>query len=119
MDSTVGRNHAKHKVNVIMGARHREIQTHHPPRDTPSAEIFNSGKIQVYRVLDIATNKIQIHERLCVPYHLLRDIDASHSDLIPSQVRSVAATATSDMSSSTKLRSNSLFHALRMDKFDS
>ncbi|CBI27009.3 unnamed protein product, partial [Vitis vinifera] len=125
MDSTVRRNRTKHKVVVIMGATGTgksklsiDLATRFP------AEIINSDKIQIYSGLDITTNKIQMHERQGVPHHLLGDFDSSHAEITPSQFRSVAAAAISDISSRRKLPvlaggSNSFIHALLVDRFDS
>lgn len=125
MDSTARRNRPKHKVVVIMGATGTgksklsiDLATRFP------AEIINSDKIQIYSGLDITTNKIQMHERQGVPHHLLGDFDSSHAEITPSQFRSVAAAAISDISSRRKLPvlaggSNSFIHALLVDRFDS
>ncbi|KAJ0076485.1 hypothetical protein Patl1_36333 [Pistacia atlantica] len=40
-----------------------------------SAEIINSDKIQVYKGLDIITNKVSSHETRGVPHHLLGFLD--------------------------------------------
>lgn len=40
-----------------------------------SAEIINSDKMQVYKGLDIVTNKITEPERKNVPHHLLGEVD--------------------------------------------
>ncbi|KAJ9694349.1 hypothetical protein PVL29_010041 [Vitis rotundifolia] len=125
MDSTVRRNRPKNKVVVIMGATgtgksklSSDLATRFP------AEIINSDKIQIYSGLDITTNKIQMHERQGVPHHLLGDFDSFHAEITPSQFRSVAAAAISDISSRRKLPvlaggSNSFIHALLVDRFDS
>ncbi|KAI5659096.1 hypothetical protein M9H77_27889 [Catharanthus roseus] len=38
------------------------------------SEIINSDKIQVYKGLDVVTNKVPISERLGVPHHLLGQV---------------------------------------------
>ncbi|XP_057964209.1 adenylate isopentenyltransferase 5, chloroplastic-like [Malania oleifera] len=40
-----------------------------------AAEIINSDKIQVYKGLDVVTNKVSEQERQGVPHHLLGDVD--------------------------------------------
>ncbi|KAL7254697.1 hypothetical protein ACSBR1_008945 [Camellia fascicularis] len=66
----------KNKVVFIMGATGTgksrlsiDLATNFP------AEIINSDKIQIYRGLDIVTNKITNLERQGVPHHLLGDFD--------------------------------------------
>ncbi|KAE9609561.1 hypothetical protein Lal_00006899 [Lupinus albus] len=63
----------KDKVVVIMGATGTgksklaiDLATHFPP-----AEIVNSDKMQVYKGLDITTNKVTEEECRGVPHHLL------------------------------------------------
>ncbi|KAI8029127.1 hypothetical protein LOK49_LG01G02032 [Camellia lanceoleosa] len=66
----------KNKVVFIMGATGTgksrlsiDLATNFP------AEIINSDKIQIYRGLDIVTNKINNLERQGVPHHLLGEFD--------------------------------------------
>ncbi|GMP25515.1 hypothetical protein CsSME_00002343 [Camellia sinensis var. sinensis] len=66
----------KNKVVFIMGATGTgksrlsiDLATNFP------AEIINSDKIQMYRGLDIVTNKITNLERQRVPHHLLGEFD--------------------------------------------
>lgn len=61
-----------------------------------AAEVINSDKIQAYRGLDIATNKITDEERRGVPHHLLGVVDpdsdfpaASFRDAASLSVRSI------------------------------
>jgi hypothetical protein len=53
------------------------------------AEIINSDKMQVYKGLDITTNKIPPHERRGVTHHLLGELDPV-PDLPPSEFRRLA-----------------------------
>jgi len=89
----------------------------------PYSEIINSDKIQVYRGLDITTNKIPFHQRNNVPHHLLGDIDPSHGEFSPSDFRRHAGDIISDITSRRKLPiivggSNSFIHALLVERFD-
>ncbi|KAM7521570.1 hypothetical protein LguiA_011472 [Lonicera macranthoides] len=68
--------HQKEKVIVVMGATgtgksrlSMDLATRFP------AEVINSDKMQVYKGLDIVTNKITDKERCGVPHHLLGIID--------------------------------------------
>ncbi|CAI9104470.1 OLC1v1003146C2 [Oldenlandia corymbosa var. corymbosa] len=45
-----------------------------------AAELINSDKMQVYKGLDIVTNKVKEEERLNVPHHLLGEVDDPDSD---------------------------------------
>ncbi|KAI5659102.1 hypothetical protein M9H77_27895 [Catharanthus roseus] len=69
-------NIVKNKVIIIMGATGTgksrlsiDLATRFP------SEIINSDKIQVYKGLDIVTNKVPISERLGVPHHLLGQVE--------------------------------------------
>ena len=71
----------KNKVMFILGAtgtgktKHSiNLGTHYP------AEIINSDKIQVYKGLDIVTNKVPESERCLIPHHLLGIIDDPEYD---------------------------------------
>ncbi|XP_074294063.1 adenylate isopentenyltransferase 1, chloroplastic-like [Silene latifolia] len=67
-------------------------------------EIINSDKIQVYRGLDITTNKIPLEERHGVPHHLLGEIDSpSHGEFTPTDFRTRASHAVSGIISRGKL----------------
>ncbi|WJX90477.1 hypothetical protein P8452_72373 [Trifolium repens] len=75
------RNNNKEKVIVIMGATGTgksklaiDIATHFSP-----AEIINSDKIQVYKGLDITTNKVTDEECRGVHHHLLGTVDPNLS----------------------------------------
>ncbi|KAF3431714.1 hypothetical protein FNV43_RR26448 [Rhamnella rubrinervis] len=129
MDSTTTvttrRHRRKEKLLVIMGATGTGKSRLSIDLATrfPSMEIINSDKMQVYKGLDITTNKIPLHERLGVPHHLLGNVDPAHSELTPSEFRSVAGAIVSDITSRRKLPvlvggSNSFIHALVVDRFD-
>ncbi|WJX21387.1 hypothetical protein P8452_10831 [Trifolium repens] len=116
----------KDKVIVIMGATGSgksrlsvELATRFP-----YSEIINSDKIQVYKGLDITTNKIPFHQRNNVPHHLLGDVDPSHGEFSPSDFRRYAGDIISDITLRRKLPiivggSNSFIHALLVERFDS
>ncbi|XP_073300962.1 adenylate isopentenyltransferase 3, chloroplastic-like [Primulina huaijiensis] len=83
----------KEKVVVVMGATGAgksrlsvDLASRFP------AEVINSDKMQVYKGLDIATNKITDEERCGVPHHLLGDVDPE-SDFSPANFRSLASSA--------------------------
>ncbi|KAK4433982.1 Adenylate isopentenyltransferase 5, chloroplastic [Sesamum alatum] len=72
----INKHHGKDKVVVVLGATATgksrlaiELATRF------GAEIINSDKIQVYKGLDIVTNKVTDEERRGVPHHLLGIID--------------------------------------------
>ncbi|KAK1324588.1 hypothetical protein QJS10_CPA01g01463 [Acorus calamus] len=86
------------------------------------SEIINSDKIQLYRGLDVTTNKIPLPDRRGVPHHLLGDADPSAGVLPSSAFRRLASSAVSSISSRRRLPilaggSNSLIHALLSDRF--
>ncbi|GMH15206.1 hypothetical protein Nepgr_017047 [Nepenthes gracilis] len=87
------------------------------------AEIINSDKMQVYRGLDITTNKIPVHERLGIHHHLLGDFESSFGEFTPTQYRSHASSAISQIIARRKLPlvvggSNSFIYALLSDRFN-
>ncbi|GAB2280056.1 hypothetical protein Dimus_014695 [Dionaea muscipula] len=86
------------------------------------SEIINSDKMQVYRGLDITTNKIPLRDRFGVPHHLLGDFDSSLGDFTPTQYRSKASAAVNGIISRRNIPlvvggSNSLVYALLADRF--
>ncbi|KAJ7943149.1 adenylate isopentenyltransferase [Quillaja saponaria] len=123
--SAYHRHRRKDKVVVIVGATGTgksrlsvDIATRFP-----FSEIINSDKMQVYRGLDITTNKIPIHERLGVPHHLLGEVNPQNGEFTPSGFRSRGGSIVSDINSRRKLPlvvggSNSFIHALLVDRFD-
>lgn len=89
----------------------------------PSSEIINSDKIQLYRGLDITTNKVPLPDRRNVRHHLLGDCDPSH-ELTPSDFRLAASAAISEILARRRIPflvggSNSLIYALLAGKFNS
>ncbi|KAK3438076.1 hypothetical protein EUGRSUZ_C02688 [Eucalyptus grandis] len=88
-----------------------------------SAEVINSDKMQVYRGLDITTNKIPPDERRGVPHHLLGSLDPDDGEMTPSQFRSLGDAAISDVASRGSLPllvggSTSSILALLAERFD-
>ncbi|XP_074306559.1 adenylate isopentenyltransferase-like [Silene latifolia] len=84
-----------------------------------NGEVINSDKIQVYKGLNITTNKIPVEEQLGVPHHLLGEVDSlSHpNDFSAVQFRSHASHVITDIVSRGKLPfivggSNSFIYAL-------
>ncbi|GAB4828845.1 hypothetical protein Ancab_018505 [Ancistrocladus abbreviatus] len=117
--------HRRDKIVVIMGATGsgKSRLSIDLAKRFPSSEIINSDKVQVYRGLDITTNKIPLHERLGVPHHLLGEFDSSLGDLTPVQYRSHASYAISQIVSRQNVPflvggSNSFIYALLADRFD-
>ncbi|KAA0034562.1 adenylate isopentenyltransferase-like [Cucumis melo var. makuwa] len=87
------------------------------------AEIINCDKMQVYKGLDITTNKIPLHERHDVPHHLLGDVDSIHEDFTPFHFRPRADNVVSNIASRNKLPilvggSNSFIHAMLVNRFN-
>ncbi|KAL2905126.1 Adenylate isopentenyltransferase [Bienertia sinuspersici] len=83
-----------------------------------ASEIINSDKIQLYKGLDITTNKIPFHQRLNIPHHLLGEIDSSTLvEFSPTHYRYKAASVISSILSRHNLPllvggSNSYIYAL-------
>ncbi|MED6155363.1 Adenylate isopentenyltransferase 5, chloroplastic [Stylosanthes scabra] len=85
----------KDKVVVVMGATGTgksklaiDIATHFKP-----AEIVNSDKIQVFKGLNITTNKVTEEESRGVPHHLLGFIDPNAQDITAAQFSQEATRA--------------------------
>ncbi|XP_068642064.1 adenylate isopentenyltransferase-like [Aristolochia californica] len=81
------------------------------------SEIINADKIQLYKGLDITTNKIPVPDRSGVPHHLLGEFDPADGELSPRDFRSLADSTIQKISSRRRLPilvggSNSLIHAL-------
>ncbi|XP_076947811.1 adenylate isopentenyltransferase-like [Bidens hawaiensis] len=55
------------------------------------SEIINSDKMQLYRGLDITTNKITTQEQQGVPHHLLGVFDPTQSVITPNEYRKLAS----------------------------
>ncbi|KAL6007486.1 hypothetical protein ACLOJK_032984 [Asimina triloba] len=88
----------------------------------PTSEIINADKIQLYRGLDVTTNKIPLHERSHVPHHLLGDFDPSHGEISALRYRSIAASAATEILARAHLPivvggSNSFLQALVADRY--
>ncbi|KAK3438075.1 hypothetical protein EUGRSUZ_C02687 [Eucalyptus grandis] len=86
-------------------------------------EVINSDKMQLYRGLDITTNKIPLAERHGVPHHLLSSFDPNDGEMTPLRFRSIGHAAISGIASRGKLPllvggSNSFIHALLVERFD-
>nr|WCF55763.1 adenylate dimethylallyltransferase [Gastrodia elata] len=62
-----------------------------------AGEVVNADKIQVYRGLDVTTNKLPLHDRRGVPHHLLGDLDPAAGELPPSGFRCLAAAAVAEI----------------------
>ncbi|KAL3578488.1 hypothetical protein D5086_019992 [Populus alba] len=73
--------HKKDKILVIMGATGcGKTKVSIDLATRLHSEIINSDKMQVYKGLDIITNKIPIQDRLGVPHHLLGEFDPDDVD---------------------------------------
>ncbi|KAK6157687.1 hypothetical protein DH2020_011935 [Rehmannia glutinosa] len=118
----------KKKIVVIMGPTgcgKTKLSIDLASRFFPSSEIINSDKIQVYRGLDITTNKLPLPERKNVRHHLLGEFDSSdsHPEFTPSDFRSSASKLISQITSRRRLPfvvggSNSFIYALLAKKFN-
>lgn len=81
------------------------------------AEVINADKIQLYRGLDVTTNKITPAERRGVPHHLLGFLDPAAGELHPRRFRALADQAAAGIAARRRLPllaggSNSLIYAL-------
>ncbi|KAL6571051.1 hypothetical protein OROGR_000601 [Orobanche gracilis] len=116
------------KIVVIMGPTgcgKTKLSIDLASRFFPGSEIINSDKIQIYRGLDITTNKVSMPERKNVRHHLLGEFDSSesHPEFTPSDFRSSASRIISRIASRRGLPfivggSNSLVYALLAKKFN-
>ncbi|KAL6577660.1 hypothetical protein OROMI_009988 [Orobanche minor] len=116
------------KIVVIMGPTgcgKSKLSVDLASRFFPSSEIINSDKIQIYRGLDITTNKMPLPERKNVPHHLLGDFDASESrpEFTALDFRTAASSAISQIASRRKTPflvggSNSFVYALLAKTLD-
>ncbi|CAH9104716.1 unnamed protein product [Cuscuta epithymum] len=118
----------KEKVVVVLGATgsgKSRMSVDLATRFFTSAEVINSDKIQVYRGLDVTTNKMTMPDRRGVRHHLLGEFDPSesHPEFTPSDFRSVAGDRISDIISRGKTPfvvggSNSFVYSLLAKRFD-
>uniref|UniRef100_A0A7N0UF66 Adenylate isopentenyltransferase n=1 Tax=Kalanchoe fedtschenkoi TaxID=63787 RepID=A0A7N0UF66_KALFE len=117
------RAHRDVKIVVLMGATgtgKSRLSIDLATRYFPSSEIINCDKIQLYKGLDITTNKIPPHERRGVVHHLLGEFEA---ELSAAEYRSLASAVITDVVSRRKVPllvggSNSFIHALLAERFD-
>ncbi|XP_059453353.1 adenylate isopentenyltransferase-like [Corylus avellana] len=122
--ATAHRNGKKEKIVVVMGATGTGKSKLSIDLATRfGGEIINSDKMQVYKGLDITTNKIPPNERRGVPHYLLGEVDPEDGELTPEEFRQLGESIISDITSRKKLPlivggSNSLVHALVVEKFD-
>lgn len=87
-------------------------------------EVINADKMQIYAGLDVATNKVSIHDRCGIPHHLIGVIPATTHDFPVSFFRSVATATANSIARRGRMPvvvggSNSLIHGLLVDYFDS
>ncbi|CAK7326591.1 unnamed protein product [Dovyalis caffra] len=122
--AAVVQHHKKDKILLIMGATGcGKTRVSIDLATRFKSEIINSDKMQVYKGLDITTNKVPIQDRLGVPHHLLGEFDPDDGELTPSEFRLAGGLAISGIVSRHKLPivvggSNSLIHALVVDRFN-
>ncbi|RWW83261.1 hypothetical protein BHE74_00008233 [Ensete ventricosum] len=88
-----------------------------------SGEVVNSDKIQVYRGLDVTTNKMPVVERCGVPHHLLGEVDPAAGEVSPAAFREMAARAIAGITGRGLLPvvaggSNSMVHAAMAVSYD-
>ncbi|KAL6205918.1 hypothetical protein ACLB2K_023170 [Fragaria x ananassa] len=116
------------KLIVVMGATGSgksrlslDLAARFPPA---TFEVINADKMQLYKGLDVTTNKLFDAERRVVPHHLLGEFDSRHGDVSPAEFRRLAAQAVSDaVLSGGKVLvlvggSNSFIHALLVERFE-
>uniref|UniRef100_A0A1D1Y884 tRNA dimethylallyltransferase 2 n=1 Tax=Anthurium amnicola TaxID=1678845 RepID=A0A1D1Y884_9ARAE len=97
--ASVGQREKKTKVVVVMGATGSgksrlaiDLASHFP------LEVVNADSMQVYRGLDVLTNKVPLQDRRGVPHHLLGFVDAS-VDFTSRDFRDLAIPIIEDVSS--------------------
>ncbi|KAJ4709931.1 Adenylate isopentenyltransferase [Melia azedarach] len=113
------------KIVVIMGATgtgKSRLSIDLATRFFPS-EIINTDKMQVYKGLDITTNKITLHERKSIRHHFLGEFDPEDGELTPSEFRHLADETISDIVSREKTPflvggSNSFIYSLLVEEYD-
>nr|GMD16766.1 adenylate isopentenyltransferase-like [Ipomoea batatas] len=119
----------KEKVVVVMGATgsgKSRASIDLATRFFTSAEVINSDKIQVYKGLEITTNKITMPERKGVKHHLLGEFEASESwpEFSPADFRAAAGERVSEIVGRGNVPfivggSNSYIYALLVERFNS
>ncbi|KAH6755580.1 hypothetical protein C2S53_011620 [Perilla frutescens var. hirtella] len=128
MASTAAASRRHKKIIVVVGPTgcgKTKLSVELASKFFPQSEIINSDKIQVYKGLDITTNKIPLSERNSVPHHLLGEFDSSesHPEFTPSDYRNSASLVISQILSRRKIPfvvggSNSFIYALLAKKFN-
>ncbi|KAL3830904.1 hypothetical protein ACJIZ3_019706 [Penstemon smallii] len=128
MSSSAAVTAAHKKIVVIMGPTgcgKSKLSVDLATRFFPQSEIINSDKIQVYRGLDITTNKIPFPERKNVPHHLLGEFESSesHPEFTLTDFRSSASSTISQIFTRRKTPlivggSNSFIYALLAKRFN-
>ncbi|KAK1552546.1 hypothetical protein Q3G72_019066 [Acer saccharum] len=115
----------KDKMVVIMGATDTEksrLSIDLATRFSP-CEIVNSDKMQVYKGLDITTNKIAFHDRRDVPHHFLDEFGTDEvGELSPSEFHERAELTISDIISRKRTPflvggSNSFVYSLLVEEY--
>ncbi|KAG0449975.1 hypothetical protein HPP92_026982 [Vanilla planifolia] len=86
-------------------------------------EVVNADKIQVYRGLDVTTNKIPLADRCGVPHHLLGEIDPAEGELQPAGFRALAGASVAGIAARGRIPvvvggSNSCIYAMMVDRYD-
>ncbi|CAI9096185.1 OLC1v1032270C1 [Oldenlandia corymbosa var. corymbosa] len=124
--ATAARRRRKMKKLVVVmgptGSGKSKLSIDLATRFFPNSEIINSDKIQVYRGLDITTNKISMHDRRGVPHHFLGVFDPD-IDFTPSDFRSLAPKTIAQIISRRNVPfvvggSNSFIHSLLAKDFN-
>lgn len=116
----------RQKIIVIMGptgAGKSRLSIDLATRFFKNSEIINSDKMQVYRGLDVTTNKITLEQRCGIPHHLLGSFDPTRSVITPFNFRQLASQKINDIVSRGGLPllvggSNSFIYALLEKNFD-
>ena len=86
-------------------------------------EIINSDKIQLYKGLDITTNKLPVHEQNGIVHHLLDKFDSAFGEITSAKFSSLASSAISGITARDRLPilvggSTSYIYPLLSTRFD-